>query len=204
MTIIRTETELRAILGQPAPGLGDKNIDQLDHYAVEFISKSPFLVLTTSDDSGRCDASPKGDAAGFVHVFDPTSLVIPDRPGNKLAYGHLNILKNPRVGLLFLIPGTSETLRVNGKATLDASPELLEELAARGKPATLAIRVQVEECFFHCAKAFIRSRLWSPESWLEDPHRVSFGNMFAERKALSSEAAKAIDASIEADYQSNL
>ena len=129
MSIIRTEEALRAVIGEAPAGLQDKNIDHLDHFAADFIAKSPFLILTTADASGRCDASPKGDAPGFVHVVDKKTLVIPDRPGNRLAYGHLNILSNAQVGLLFILPGTSETLRVNGTAELDASPELLEHLA---------------------------------------------------------------------------
>ena len=152
MSIIRSEEALRSVIGEAPAGLQDKNIDHLDHFAMEFIAKSPFLILTTADTSGRCDASPKGDAPGFVHVLDEKTLVIPDRPGNRLAYGHLNILSNGQVGLLFILPGTSETLRVNGTAELDASPELLERLAARGKPAVLGIRVTVEECFFIALK----------------------------------------------------
>ena len=171
---------------------------------MDFIAKCPFLILTTADANGRCDASPKGDAPGFVHVLDDKTLVIPDRPGNRLAYGHLNILSNAQVGLLFILPGTSETLRVNGTAELDASPELLEKLAARGKPAVLGIRVTVEECFFHCAKAFIRSALWQKDAWPKEPYRVSFGDMFAERRQLDQETARAIDQSIEADYETNL
>ena len=204
MTIIRTEHALRAVIGEAPAGLQDKNIDYLDHFALDFIAQCPFLILTTADANGRCDASPKGDAPGFVHVLNDKTLVIPDRPGNRLAYGHLNILSNAQVGLLLILPGTSETLRINGTAELDASPELLERLAARGKPAVLGIRVTVEECFFHCAKAFIRSALWQQDAWPAQPHRVSFGDMFAERRQLDQETALAIDQSIEADYESNL
>jgi hypothetical protein len=138
-----------------------------------------------------------------VLVEDDHTLVIPDRPGNKLAYGHQNILSNPRVGVLFMIPGTPETLRVNGTATLTADPALLERLATRGKPAVLAIRVHVEECFFHCAKAFIRSGLWKHEAWPER-HKVSFGEMFAKQRGGDAESAKQLDAAIEADYRDNL
>ena len=106
--------------------------------------------------------------------------------------------------MLFLIPGTSETLRVNGHAELDATPDVLEQLAARGKPATIALRVTVDECFFHCGKAFIRSGLWKPESWPEDPHKVSFGKMYAARANASNELAEVIDQSIRDDYENNL
>ena len=164
---IRTPEKLREVVGQGLPGLELKNQAQLDEFAVDFIARSPFLVLSTCDADGKLDASPKGDAAGFVLVEDEHTVVVPDRPGNKLVYGHQNILSNPKVGLLFLIPGTPETLRVNGSAELTTDPALLERLAARGKPAVLAIRVHVEECFFHCAKAFIRSKLWESGSWPE-------------------------------------
>ncbi len=201
---ISTVEELRAVIGEEPPGLQEKNIDFLDQYALDFIEASPFIVLSTSDKAGRLDASPKGDDAGFVKVLDEKTLVIPDRPGNRLAYGHRNIIDNPRVGLIFFIPKTSETLRVNGTAELDASPGLLDELAARGKPAILGIKVHVEECFFHCGKAFIRSGLWQPEKWPEEKHKVSFGEMFAARKDLGKDVAEMIDASIDDDYKNNL
>lgn len=202
--IISNIEELRSVIGEEIPGLEEKNIDHLDSFAIEYIEKSPFLILTTSDANGHCDASPKGDAPGFVQVVDNRTILIPDRPGNKLAYGHLNVLENPQVGVLFMIPGTTETLRINGRAELDATQGLLEQLTARGKPAVLAIRVTVQECFFHCSKAFIRSDLWKPESWQAEPHKVSFGKIFASRKELSDEVAEAFDAQIEADYQNNL
>lgn len=203
MSDINSVEALRAVIGDKIEALEEKNIDHLDSFAIEFIEKSPFLILSTADDAGRCDASPKGDAPGFVEVVDSKTLLIPDRPGNKLAYGHENILKNPRIGLLFCIPGTNETLRVNGTAQLSADPALLEKLAARGKPAVLVIRVNVEECFFHCGKAFIRSELWSAETW-DEPHKVSFGAMFAARKNLDKDVERMIDDSIATDYEENL
>ena len=203
MQVIQTEAELRDVIGAEIPGLAEKNQPRLNQFAIDFIAKSPFLVLSTADAEGRIDASPKGDGPGFVLVEDETHLVIPDRPGNRLAYGHHNILANPRVGVLFLLPGTPETLRVNGRASLTAEPELLERLAARGKPAVLAIRVAVEEVFFHCAKAFLRGRVWKPETWGEK-HEVSFGRMFAAQRQAPPETAEAIDAMVEADYRDNL
>ena len=201
---------LRAVIGEEIPGIGDKNVDTLNHFATDFIARCPFLVLSTSSADGRIDASPKGDAPGFVEVVDDKTIIIPDRPGNKLAYGHLNVLENTHVGVLMMIPGTRETLRINGRATLNADPELLSRLSARDKPATLAIKVEVEEVFFHCAKAFIRSNLWQPDSWGE-PHKVSFGEMYAEMRraadqseAEAQEAAKQIDGMISADYENNL
>ena len=203
MNTIATEADLRAVIGLEPPGLAEKNQPALDDFAVEFIAKSPFLVLSTADAEGRIDASPKGDAPGFVLVENERAIVIPDRLGNRLAYGHRNILTNPRVGVLFMIPGTPETLRVNGQAALSAEPELLERLAARGRSAVLAIHVQIEEVFFHCAKAFLRSQLWKPETW-QERHEVSFGKMYAAKKKAAASTATAIDAAIAADYRDNL
>ena len=194
---------LRRIIGPSLPGLDLKNQDTISDEAREYIERSPFLVLATCDAEGHLDASPKGDAPGFCLVEDERTLVIPDRPGNKLVYGHLNILANPRVGVIFMLPGTPETVRVNGTASLTADPELLARLAARGKPATLAIRVRVEECFHHCAKAFIRSQLWKPESWKERL-RISFGAMAAKRLKVGDDVAAKFDALVEDDYRTNL
>ncbi|TNF86976.1 MAG: pyridoxamine 5'-phosphate oxidase family protein [Gammaproteobacteria bacterium] len=203
MSVIATVEELRAVVGEPPPGLEAKVDDHLNAFARAFIEKCPFLVLSTSDKSGRVDASPKGDAPGFLSVVDEKTLLIPDRPGNRLAYGHLNVIENPQVGLLLVIPNTSETLRINGKAALSADPDLLESLAARGKPAVLAIRVTVEECFFHCGKAFIRSGLWKPEEWAPR-HRVSFGEIYAAKEGGDKAMADGLDAMIEQDYRDNL
>ena len=194
---------LRRIIGESIPGLGQKNQNTISDEAREYIERAPFLVLATSDAHGNLDASPKGDGPGFCLIEDERTLVIPDRPGNKLVYGLQNILTNPRVGVIFMLPGTPETVRVNGTATLTADPELLARLAARGKPAVLAIRIQVEECFHHCAKAFIRSQLWKPESW-STRLKISFGKMAAKRFKLGDDVAEKFDAAVEDDYRNNL
>ena len=201
---IQTIEELREVVPyqeHAAIKLGER----LDEHALEFIAECPFLVLATADAEGRLDASPKGDAPGFVLVEDDHTLVVPDRPGNKLAMGLTNMLANPHVGLLFVIPGTTETLRVNGRAELSRDPDLLDRLAARGKPAVLAIRVHVEEVFFHCSKAFLRSRLWKPEVW-PPKKKISFGTMLPPKIApdAGEELAKAIDDAIDEDYKVNL
>jgi len=196
-------TALRRIIGEPLPGLGLKNQNTISEEAREYIERSPFLVLATSDAQGNLDASPKGDGPGFCWIEDERTLVIPDRPGNKLVYGLQNILANPRVGVIFMLPGTPETVRVNGTATLTADPDLLARLAARGKPAVLAIRIHVEECFHHCAKAFIRSGLWKPESWSQRL-KISFGKMAAKRAKLGDDVAARFDAAVEDDYRNNL
>lgn len=201
--LIQTEEQLREVIGPERPELRLKVRDQLDEFAIAFLEKSPFMILSTADADGNVDASPKGDGPGFVHVEDDRTILIPDRPGNKLVFGHLNILSNPRVGTIFMIPGTNETLRLSGRAELTRDPELLENLAGFGKPAILAIRVHIEECFFHCAKAFLRSKLWRPQDWPEK-HRVSFGEMHAKRTDADPGTARAIDQQIERDYTKNL
>jgi PPOX class probable FMN-dependent enzyme len=201
---IDTVEKLRAVIPEPGAGIELKVYDRLPDEAVAFIGRAPFLVLATADTDGRLDASPKGDDPGFVLVEDDRHLVLPDRPGNHLAYGLRNMVANPHVGILFLIPGTTETLRVNGTVELRNDPELLERLAARGKPAVLAIRVTVEECFFHCSKAFLRSKLWKHETWPER-QKISFGAMLAKRIDADDENLVAtIDEMVAEDYRTNL
>lgn len=200
---IETLEQLREQIGHPHPATGTKNLPALDDEARRFIARSPLLVLATADAEGRLDTSPKGDEPGFVQVEDDRTLVIPDRPGNRLAYGHENIIATGRAGMIFVVPDTVETLRINGRAELTRDPALLERLAARGKPAVLAIRVHVEECFFHCGKAFIRSHLWEPGTW-DARQRISFGRQYAQRAGADAAMAEAIDASIEQDYRENL
>jgi uncharacterized protein len=160
-------------------------------------------MLATSDREGRPDVSPKGDGPGFVAVEDDRTLLIPERKGNKLIQGLQNILATGRVALVFLVPGTEETLRVHGRAELTADPAVLARLTERGQPALLAIRVHVEQAFLHCAKAFKRSKLWQPDTWPENL-RVSFGGMFAKRLGAGADVAEKIDAAIEENYRTEL
>lgn len=189
--------------GEPHPIVPTKVGDKLDEKARAFIAQSPFVLVSTGDAEGRQDVSPKGDAPGFVWVEDDTTLWIPDRPGNKLVFGFKNLLENPNVGLLFIVPGTEETLRVAGRVTLHDDPEMLEKLAARNKPAVLAMRVEVEEVFFHCAKAFKRSKLWKADTWPEK-FRISFGELLAPRVGGGDKEAQEIDALVDEDYRENL
>ena len=200
---VRSVDELRAIVGEPSPVTPVKILEALDSYMQEFIRRSPFLVLSTADAERRQDASPKGDEPGFVAIEDERTLVVPERNGNRLVMSLQNVLANPHVSLLFVIPGTPETLRVNGTARLTRNPELCARLAARGKPALLAMRVAVDECFFHCAKAFLRSSLWKPETWPER-QRLSFGKMLAPRIGADDSVAQLIDQAVEEDYRTNL
>ncbi len=196
---------LREVVTPPSDGVKMKVGDALDDFARDFIAECPFLVLATASADGKADASPKGDDPGFVVVVDDHTLIVPDRPGNNLAYGLTNIIETGQVGLLFIIPGTTETLRVNGRAELSRDPQLLEDLAARGKPAVLAIRVHVEEVFFHCAKAFLRSKLWKHETW-PPKKKISFGAMFAAKLDAADDEAliTMIDEGIEENYRTTL
>ena len=194
---------LRAVIGEPNPAIEMKVEATIGEEARDFIARSPFVVLATTDAAGNLDTSPKGDEPGFVLVEDERTIVIPDRNGNKLAYGHRNLLENEHVSVLFVVPGTNETVRVNGRAELTRDPDLLQRLAARGKPALLGIRVHVDQCFFHCGKAFLRSGLWRPESWTQRV-RVSFGKMFVRRAGGDDALAEVIDSAIETDYRDNL
>ena len=163
--LITSEQELHELFGEPNPVALKKQTSALNETMRRFIATSPFLLMATSGPDGRCDVSPKGDAPGFVAVLGDKHLAIPDRLGNNRVDGHRNVLDNGHVGLIFLIPGREDTLRVNGKACLTRAPELLESMTVQGKVPKLAIGVEIEECFMHCAKAFKRSRLWQAESW---------------------------------------
>jgi uncharacterized protein len=200
---IETVARLQALIGEPNPLTPKKLFSSLDQAAIDFIRRSPFLVLATADAQGNQDASPKGDGQGFVAVEDEHTLLIPERKGNRLMFGLRNILSNPQVGIIFLVPGTDETLRVNGAAELSDDPDLLVRLSARGAPALLAIRVTVRECFFHCAKAFIRSQLWKPATWPER-RKISFGKILSAKVGGGEELARQVDKAVEQDYKDNL
>lgn len=163
--VVTSKDELKRIVGEPSERAVKKDIARLDAHARTFIAASPFVLMATSGVEGRCDVSPKGDAPGFVRVLDDRHLVIPDRPGNKRLDGMRNILENPHVGLIFLVPGKEETLRVNGRAWISRDPDLLASLAAHDKLPILALGVEVEECYLHCPKAFRRAGLWDPATW---------------------------------------
>ena len=163
--VVREELDLREIVGAPTARSVQKERSTLDQHCRAFIAQSPFVLIATAGADGRCDISPKGDAPGFVLVLDDRRLVIPDRPGNKRLDGMRNLLENPHVGLIFLVPGREETLRVNGRASITRDPELLGRSAVEGRTPLLAIGVEVEQCFLHCAKAFRRSQLWMHEQW---------------------------------------
>jgi PPOX class probable FMN-dependent enzyme len=165
--VITTADELRTLIEPPPPGARSllKERPALDPHSRAFIAHSPFLLMGTANAEGWCDVSPRGDAPGFVQVLDDRRLVIPERPGNRRLDSLENLLTNPRVGLIFLIPGRDETLRVNGRASMTRDPEILGRSVVQGKMPLLGIGVEIEQVFFHCAKAMLRSRLWAHEQW---------------------------------------
>lgn len=162
--------ELRAIVGQPNDAAANKVGDRLTAVYRHWLSHSPLGFVATTDAHGRLDVSPKGDPAGFVHVIDETTIAIPERPGNKRVDGYLNVLERPHVGTLFVIPGRGDTLRINGSARIFADADYFDAMTVQGKRPILALQIDVEEVFFHCAKAFLRSEAWKPETW--DPTAV--------------------------------
>lgn len=200
---IETTAALRKLIGSPSELVPYKIHRELNPRAIEFIGKSPMLMLSTAGVDGHATVSPKGDPAGFVHVQDSRTLLIPERKGNKLIFTLQNILANPKVGLIFLVPGTCETLRVQGTAELLDDAELCERLSMRGNKALLAIRISVTECYFHCAKAFLRSDLWKPATWQEEM-TISFGAEIAGSGGMAPEAAQEFDRGVRDRYKTDL
>lgn len=204
--VIATETALRARFAAPGRLATLKQLDRLDHNCRRFIELSPFCCLATSRPGGLADNSPRGDAPGFVQVLGERTLLIPDRPGNNRLDSMANIVHNPNVGLLFLIPGVSETLRVNGRARLITRPDLLARFEVRGRAPTVAILVEVVEAFLHCSKALIRSRLWQDDAKVDRAALPSLGRMIAdvvERRA-SAETVAEYDRIIERNIEEQL
>lgn len=163
-TPIRKIEELEEF-GTPAPRVRDKVLDSLQDVHMEWLAATPLVFVATSAEDGTCDVSPKGDPAGFLRVLDPHTIAMPERPGNRRMDGYRNILSNPHVGLVCVIPGRGDTMRVNGKATLVRDAPFMADMQIRGHAPSLALLVNVEEVFFHCSKAFRRSHAWEPEAW---------------------------------------
>jgi PPOX class probable FMN-dependent enzyme len=178
--IVRDEGALRALYGEPGRLALLKELDHLDANCRRFVELSPFLCLATSGADGRADNSPRGDAPGFVAVADEKTLLLPDRPGNNRIDSLANIVNRPEVGLLFFIPGFTETLRVNGRARLSTAPDLLERFAVNGRPPKLVVVITVEEAFLQCSKALIRSRLWQEDAQVDRKTLPTLGQMIAD------------------------
>jgi PPOX class probable FMN-dependent enzyme len=171
------ETRLREVLGEPAELVRNKIADRLNRLTRQFVERSPFVVVATGRPDGGLDVSPRGDPAGFVRILDERTLLLPDRPGNKLADTLMNLLEDDRIALLFLIPGVNDTFRVNGRARIVDDPELLAVSEVEGKVPRLGILVEVEEAYTQCPKALLRSELWNPEQHIERSELPSSGDI---------------------------
>lgn len=202
MTAETTAETVRAHYGEPSDRALAKQLVRLDGHARAFIALSPFLVIASSDAAGRGDATPRGDAPGFVAVLDDATLLIPDRLGNRRADTMLNVTENPQVGLLFLVPGIDESLRVNGRARFTTDADLLAPLAVQGRPPVAGLIVAVEEVYFHCGKALMRSRLWDPDTRVERASFPSLGRILADQIAGSD--VRESERFIEESYRTRL
>ena len=184
--VIRTESQLRALIGEPAQLTCAKISKRLNSKTRLYIERSPFICIATSDLAGNCDLSPRGDPAGFVRILDDRTLLIPERPGNRIADSLRNMLANPHIGVLFFVPGVTDTFRVNGSATITVDTELLSPSAVEGKSPLLGILVDIDEAYTQCSKAFLRSRLWDPQQHVDpatmptggEVHRAIQGEQF--------------------------
>ena len=188
MIAVRSVEELEGIIGVPAQRVAEKVRHELAPVDREWLAAASLVFIATSDAAGNLDVSPKGDPAGFVTFLDATPIAIPDRPGNRRVDGFRNLLADPHIGLVFLIPGRGDTLRVNGRATIVRDAEFFDEMVVRGNRPTLALLVEIEEVFFHCSKAFLRSKAWDPSSW--EPTA-------APRRAVIAQAVERPDDSLE-------
>jgi hypothetical protein len=201
--VLGSADELAGLYEPPVEAVVSKIIDHLDGHCRDFIARSPFVLVATADELGNCDVSPKGGAPGFVSVLDEQRLAIPDAPGNRLVYSLRDVVAGGRAGLLFVIPGMEETLRVNGRAWLTRDPEVLEPLAAGARPPKVAIGVEVEEAFLHCAKAFKRSALWRPGDWPDRAGLASAAQIWRDHMALDLTTEDVQDF-VDEDYENNL
>lgn len=195
---------LRSLMGHPAAGPIKKDIGRIDEHFAAFIARSPFALLSTAAANGTCDVSPRGDGPGFVQVLDEQHIAIPDRPGNRRLDSLSNIMETGHAGLLFMIPGVEDTLRMNGTAALTTDPDLLAAMAVGGKAPKLAIVITVEEAYLHCAKAFRRSNLWDPASYMDRDELPSAGCMYRDQMGLPDVDPATIDANLEENYRTGL
>lgn len=200
---VTSERELRDLIGEPSELALKKQLSALDAHCRAFIARSPFLLMATANAAGQCDVSPKGDTPGFVLVLDDMHLAIPDRPGNRRLDGMRNLLENPHVGLIFLVPGKEETLRVNGRAWIIHDDDILARAEVAGKRPQLAIGVRVEECFFHCPKAFKRSQLWRPAGWPDPSALASMARMLHDQ-AKPATPLEELERRLEEGYRNRL
>ena len=203
--------ELDATVPPPGEGAAGKTMHRIEHYARQYIALSPFCCLATSDGKGHADVTPRGDKPGFVRVLDEKTVLIPERPGNNRMDSLRNIIQNPSLGLLFFIPGFEDTLRLNGRGRVTKDPGLLADCAVDGKLPRFGVLIAVDEVFFHCAKAFRRSRLWDPTAQIPRNTMPTLARMIMDQMAEVAHEqlpdqteVSAVDAEIEEDYRTQL
>jgi PPOX class probable FMN-dependent enzyme len=197
--------QLREHVGEPRQAVLDKQLDHLDRHCRDFIARSPIALLATAGADGRCDCSPRGGPPGFASVLDERSVAIPDYTGNRRQDSHANVLENPHVGLLFLLPGMGETLRVNGGARLTRDPALLNSLPTGGLRAPqMALLVDVEEVFLHCAKAFLRGGVWDPQTWTPAGELPSAAEIYRDHRDTPGLTAAQVQAELEESVRERL
>ena len=197
--VVATPAALRELIGEPSELVCAKIADRLNHLTRQLIDRSPFLCLATADETGSCDVSPRGDPSGFVRILDDATLLLPERPGNRIADSLRNILRNPHVALLFFVPGVGDTFRVNGRATLTTDAALLAPCAVEGKVPKLGILVDIEAAYTQCSKALLRSRLWDPARFVDRSELPTCGQIHAALRGGTFDAA-AYDAERAARY----
>ena len=203
MQFLSSRDELRAVYKQPGDNAVRKVLEALDHHCKGFLARSPFVLIGSSDGNGNSDVTPKGDKPGFAAVLDDSTIAIPDRPGNNRLDTLENVIANPSVGLLFLIPGMNETLRVNGDARISVDPALRERLQAEGRLPTTVMVVSVKAAYMHCAKAFMRSELWKPESWIDRSKLPTLGQILKDQLALA-DSVEATDRWLDDAYEKSM
>lgn len=203
MQFITSREELRSIYKPASEGSLRKELKALDSHCVSFIGRSPFVLIGTSDGKGHADVTPKGDKPGFVAVLDSRTIAIPDRPGNNRLDTLENLLVEPSIGLLFLIPGMDETLRINGRAKITADDALRARFTVDGKLPQAVIVAEVDAAYMHCAKAFMRSQLWHPETWPDRKSLPTLGQILKDQLALD-ESAEAKDRWLDEAYAKSM
>ena len=201
---INCASDLRNIYKEPTEVAVRKVLSKLDNHLRHFIELSPFLVLSTVRGDGFCDASPRGDAPGFVRVLDEKNIFLPDRPGNNRLDSLTNIVSNPGVGILFMIPGLEETLRVNGTARVMLDMSLLESSIVQGKTPKSGLQITINECYIHCGKALRRSKLWDSNLHIEKGVYPSLGKIIADQGALPGQSVEELDRDTVESYRNDL
>lgn len=203
MDFVTSHDQLREIYGEPFPDALRKQLSSMDEHTRTILAKSPFVLIGSQDSAGRADVTPRGDKPGFAKALDDQTLAIPDRPGNRRLDTWHNIIENPSVGLLFLVPGMNETLRINGRAQLTVDKAICEEFGVNERPARAVLIVKAKEIFLHCAKAFIRSKFWQPDTWPDRSEIPSMGEIMRDQIELQ-DSADEIDEALSKNYRDDL